>query len=385
LIEMAAIAPMADLAVEPGTAWLYTGAEGPPLATQAAAFGRYLANRALGPAGRDEHTAVEQRLRERLARMLGLRPEDIGLVSNSSEAINMVANSLRLEPGDNVVLNDLEYPSVVLPWLRLASLGVEIRLARHTDWSMPPTLITSLIDKRTKLVGLSHVSYHSGWRHDLAAISDSAGQVGAQVMVDATQSLGVIDIPTELIDVTIASSYKWLLGGHGLGIIGWNQRRRPLPLPAGVGWRSLPQIFTDDRFEHYQLREDARRFELGFPSYPSIYQLDDSLAWLCQFDTLQVEKHVLALGGKLLEGLAELGKKLLTPSEPHRRAGNISFSAQNGEAVAAALSERGIYCWGGDGRVRVSIHLFNSEDDIARLLGALSDLPGRLQLPDTRR
>lgn len=382
---MPAIAPMADLAVEPGTAWLYTGAEGPPLATQAAAFERYLANRALGPAGRDEHTAVEQRLRERLARMLGLRPEDIGLVSNASEAINMVAGSLRLEPGDNVVLNDLEYPSVVLPWLRLASQGVEIRLARHTDWSMPPSLITSLIDKRTKLVGLSHVSYHSGWRHDLAAISASARQVGAQVMVDATQSLGVIDVPTELIDVTIASSYKWLLGGHGLGIIGWNQRCRPLPVPAGVGWRSVPQIFTDDRFEHYRLRDDARRFELGFPSYPSIYQLDDSLAWLCQFDPLQVEKHILALGGTLLEGLAEQGKKLLTPSEPHRRAGNIAFSAQDGQAVAAALSERGIYCWGGDGRVRVSIHLFNSEDDIARLLGALSDLPGRLQLPDPRR
>jgi cysteine desulfurase/selenocysteine lyase len=385
LIEMAAIAPMTDLAVEPGTTWLYTGAEGPPLATQAAAFGRYLANRARGAAGRAEHTVVEQRLRERLACMLSLRPEDIGLVSNSSEAINMVANSLHLEPGDNVVLNDLEYPSVVLPWLRLAPRGIEIRLARHTDWSMPSTLITSLIDERTKLVGLSHVSYHSGWRHDLAAISDSAGQVGARVMVDATQSLGVVDIPTDLIDVTIASSYKWLLGGHGLGIIGWNQRRRPLPVPAGVGWRSVPHIFTDDRFERYQLREDARRFEVGFPSYPSIYQLDDSLAWLCQFDALQVEKHVLTLGGQLIEGLAERGKKVLTPSEPHRRAGNIAFSAQDGEAVAAALAERGIYCWGGDGRVRVSIHLFNSEDDIACLLDALSDVPDRLQLPDPRR
>jgi cysteine desulfurase/selenocysteine lyase len=250
---------------------------------------------------------------------------------------------------------------------------------------MPSALITSLIDKRTKLVGLSHVSYHSGWRHDVAAISDAAGRVGAQVMLDATQSFGVINVPTELVDVTIASSYKWLLGGHGLGIIGWNQQRRPLPVPAGVGWRSVPQIFTRDRFQHYQLREDARRFEVGFPSYPSIYQLDDSLAWLCQFDALQVEKHVLALGAQLIEGLAECGKKLLTSYEPQRRAGNIAFSAQNGKALAAALAERGIYCWGGDGRVRVSIHLFNDEDDIARLLDALSDLPDRLQLPDSRR
>jgi cysteine desulfurase / selenocysteine lyase len=372
---MAAIASVAALAIAPGTTWLYTGAEGPPLATQARAFERYLANRALGPAGRDEHALVEQRLRERLACMLALRPEDIGLVSNASEAINMVANSLQLESGDNVVLNDLEYPSVVQPWLRFAPLGIEIRLATHTDWSMPSALITSLVDKRTKLVGLSHVSYHSGWRHDLAAISDVGGRFGAVVMLDATQSLGVIRIPTEFIDVTIASSYKWLLGGHGLGIIGWNQRRRPLPVPAGVGWRSVPQIFTHDRFQRYQLHEDARRFELGFPSYPSIYQLDDSLAWLCQFDALEVEKHILALGGQLIEGLAERRKRLLTPSEPQRRAGNIAFSARDGEVLAAALAERRIYCWGGDGRVRASIHLFNDEDDIARLLDALSDLP----------
>jgi cysteine desulfurase / selenocysteine lyase len=376
------ILPMAGAGEIPALAdcaWLYTGAEGPPLAIQAEALNTYLANRALASAGRDAHAEVEARLRLRLARMLGYDAGDIALVSNAGEAMNLVAQSIEMQPGDNVVVNDLEFPSVVQPWLRLAGKGIEVRVARHAGPELPAADIVSLVDERTRVVAFSHVSYQSGWRHDVDALSEAATQAGALLLMDATQSLGALPVPAARADVVVCSSYKWLLGGHGLGILAWNRARRPLPEPPSVGWRSVADTFAADRFQHYHLHDDARRFETGFPSFPAIYALDTSVAWLGDFDAAAVLDHILTLSGRLVAELAGRGCELLTPAEPARRSGNVSFGSAAGAELASYLAAEGIHCWGGDGRVRVSLHLFNGDDDIDRLLAALDGAPARLR------
>jgi cysteine desulfurase/selenocysteine lyase len=366
-----------DIPAIAGRTWLYTGAEGPPLAVQDDAMRRYLGNRALAENGRSEHAVVERRLRGRLANLFGLEEADVALVGNASEAMNLVAGSLGFTAGDNVVLNDLEYPSVVQPWLRLREAGVEVRVARHVDWQLPADSIAALVDDRTRALVVSHVSYHSGWRHDLSALSAAAERVGALFVVDATQSLGVVPVPATLADVVISSSYKWLLGGHGLGVLAWNRERRPLPEPPGVGWRSVPDLFSTDRFERYELHEDARRFEVGFPSFPTIYQLEAALAWLQQFDAAAVRDHVLALSGRLVGELADRGWRLLTSADPDRRAGNVAVATAHGAELAAALAENEVHCWGGDGRLRASVHLFNGDLDVDCFLTTLDHMPDR--------
>lgn len=373
--------PMAgpgEIPVLADCAWLYTGAEGPPLAVQAGALATYLANRALASAGRDAHAEVEASLRRRIAGLLGYDAADIALVSNAGEAMNLVAQSIEVKAGDNVVLNDLEFPSVVQPWLRLARKGVEVRVARHTGTELQVADIVSLLDERTRVVAFSHVSYQSGWRHDVEALSRAAAKVGALVLMDATQSLGALPVPADRADVVVCSSYKWLLGGHGIGILAWNRARRSLPEPPSVGWRSVADAFAEDRYQRYRLHADARRFEVGFPSYPTIYALDRSVAWLSEFDADAVSHHILTLSGRLVDELAERGFDMLTPTDPARRSGNVSIRAARGAELAEYLAAEGIHCWGGDGRLRASLHLFNGDSDIDRLLAALDEAPAHL-------
>jgi cysteine desulfurase / selenocysteine lyase len=361
-------------------AYLYTAAEGPPLAVHDEAFRRYLANRARAEDGRAAHRDVEQRLRRRVASLLGLSDGDVALVSNASEALNLVAASAGLRAGENVVVNDLEYPSVVQPWLRQrATTGIEVRVARRDGWAMPVERIEAMVDDRTRVVCVSHVSYHTGWRHDLAALSAAAGRVGALFVVDATQALGVVPVPASLADVVISSSYKWLLAPHGIGILAWNRARRPLPEPPAVGWRSVPDLFAEDRFSGYHLHDDARRFEVGFPSYPTIYLMEASLAWLATFDAAAVHDHVLALSGRLVAELGARGWAVLTPAPAERRAGNVAVAADRGAELAKALAQQGVHCWGGDGRLRASVHLFNGSADVDRLLAALDRVPAALR------
>lgn len=373
------MAGAADIPVLADRAWLYTGAEGPPLAAQAEALAAYLTNRALASAGRDAHAAVEARVRERLAALLGYDAGDIALVSNAGEAMNLVAQSIEIQPGDNVVVNDLEFPSVVQPWLRLGRAGVEVRIARHAGTALAAADVIALVDSRTRVLAFSHVSYQSGWRHDVATLSAAAAQVGALVLMDATQSLGALPVPAELADVVVGSSYKWLLGGHGTGILAWNRARRPLPEPPSVGWRSVADTFAADRYERYHLHADARRFEIGFPSYPTIYALDTSVAWLSEFDADAVRDHILALSGRLVAELADRGWELLTPADRAHRSGNVAIRAARGAELAGYLAATGIHCWGGDGRLRASLHLFNGDDDIDRLLAALDAAPAQLR------
>jgi selenocysteine lyase/cysteine desulfurase len=108
-----------------------------------------------------------------------------------------------------------------------------------------------------------------------------------------------------------------------------------------------------------------------------VYVLESALRTLDNLDVGTVEAHVLALGGALRAGLVKLGLPVLTPEAPEERAGNIVFASDRCLEVEQALRELGVLVWAGDGRVRLSVHAYNDEADVARALGALADLAAR--------
>lgn len=351
--------------------WLYSGAETPPYSGGMDAVQQYMLNRRQGPIGRELNSAVEQSLRDNLAQLLHGTSEQIALMSNASEAICSVALGLPLQAGDNVVIHELEFPSGVLPWLTLREKGIEVRVVPHQDWNVSAEQLLQHVDQRTKLVFTSHVSYMSGGRLDYKKLYAQLKQTDTLLFLDATQSLGAIDVDVRHTDLLVCSSYKWLLSVHGLGILALNPDRTSHLLSNSVGWRSVSDLFSETRFERYELYKDARRFELGYPSYPSIYAMNASTAALLDVGVERIEHHITQLSGRLIEGLQAKGYSIMTPRDPNERAGNISIRCPDGEGMAGRLCEQGVYLWGGDGRIRASVHLFNDSEDIDRLIALM--------------
>jgi cysteine desulfurase / selenocysteine lyase len=221
------------------------------------------------------------------------------------------------------------------------------------------------------------VGYLTGARHDLGRLRSVADRVGARLVVDASHALGVVPVDGALCDVVVACCYKWLLAVHGVGVFYVNSRRWPDLAAPWVGWHSTHREDDWRCRTEYRMREDGSRFEAGNPPFLPVYVLDSALRTLASLDPRAVEAHVLALGGILRAGLVKLGLPVLTPEAPEERAGNIVFATDRCMDVERALRAAGVLVWAGDGRVRLSVHAYNDEADVARALAALGDLATR--------
>lgn len=352
-------------------AYLLTAGEGLAPASVLDATARYFADKAAGTPGRVAQEAVERECRAGLATLLGAQPDEVGLLGSSSEGVNAVYALVDWQPGDNAVVpvDALEFPSVILPALRRERDGIEIRRVPHEEWDIRPEEIAALVDDRTRLVFLSHVSYRTGTRIDLerTAALIRAHNPRTIVAVDATQSLGVVPVPARACDFVVATTCKWLLGPHGVGVFFWNRERQPDAEPVGIGWYSV----VDDLHFPYDLKPDASRFEMGGPNMLGIYTLNEGVRLLNEIGVEQIERHVLALGGRLREQLEALGLPLMTPADPARRAGIVAWADPDCAATAARLAAQGIAVSGSSGRIRAAIHLYTTASEVDRLALAM--------------
>jgi len=189
--------------------------------------------------------------------------------------------------------------------------------------------------------------------------------------VDPTPAAGVVPVPARYADVLVSSCYKYLLGVHGSAIFYCNPARLAGLQPQTIGWHSITGARTITTPTAYELAPDASRFEAGNPPFMALAVLDNALSYLESVGIERIERHVLALGGKLRRALEERGLTLLTPEDPARRGPNICFAWPESAALVHTLAERGVLVWGGDGRIRISFHLYNDDADIERLLAAL--------------
>ena len=371
---MPSLAPKNDFIGLEGCVHLAAGGEPPQLKTIKEALERFVEDKSGGVDGRARFFDISQEARERLGRMMKVPASDIGFLGSCSDAINQVCWSLPWQEGDNVVINDLDYPTMIYPFARLESrYGVEVRVVRSRDFDLSTRDFAAAIDRRTRLVPVSHVSYLTGLRHDLHALAKVAHRNGAAILTDVSHSLGVVPLDLADIDFSVCCTYKWLLGIHGLGIFHWNRRLQPHFDPLFIGEASVeehPPISDPTRIAP---RKDASRVTVGNQSWVSLYALVNGLRYLEALGSEQVYDHVLRLAALARARLHELGLEVITPAETGRHAGNVAFRCEEWQGLSDRLTGARILVWWGQGQIRVSPFVYNDEEDLETLVDFLRD------------
>jgi selenocysteine lyase/cysteine desulfurase len=315
------------------------------------------------------------------------------LVESTTHGLSLVAQAVPLAAGDRVLVADLEFIQVALPWLQQKErVGIEVDAVPHRAGRITVDDVAARMSPRTRVLSISSVQWSNGFRCDLDSLSALCRERGVWLVVDAIQQLGAIplDVAATPVDIVVCGGHKWLNAPFGTGFLyirrGARDRLRAplggylsLETPEG-GWGNCFQTPSLSPFRDYRFVSDARRYEIGGTSnYPGGIGLAHSVALINALGPGRIAERIVQLTDHLIGGLQPLGVELVTHPEPEHRSGIVTFSV--GDAGAnVALMERlldeqvlvSVRYTSGVGGVRVSCHFYNTFADLDRLLGVVS-------------
>jgi selenocysteine lyase/cysteine desulfurase len=305
-------------------------------------------------------------VRANFARLINADAGEVAFVKNTSEGISIVANGLDWKPGDNVVVPDIEFPANVYPWWNLKRLGVETRFVPAVEGRVLFDDLVAKVDARTRIVSVSSVECNSGFRNDLNRIGTFCREQGILFFVDAIQSLGVLpmDVKRDHIDFLAADGHKWLLSVEGLGGFYISSRVMEKIHPAVVGWNSVIDAFDFMNYD-FTLRPDAARFEEGSFNTMSIVALGAALSLFHEIGVENIERRVMSLGDRMIEGLGRRDLKILNSVIPEERSGIIAFNGEMDlEKFSDYATDNKVSLTMRNGLVRLSPHFYNCESEV---------------------
>lgn len=321
--------------------------------------------------------------RSRFATLIGGDPTDIAFTKNCTEGVNLVASGLGLEAGDNVVVPaDLEHPANIYPWLNLRSRGVEVRRVAPRDLAIDPDAVTAAMDRRTRVVAVSSVTFVPGFRTEVGELARICDERGVLLLVDATQSAGVlrIDVGETSPGALVVSTHKHLLSLYGQGLIwcrpDWARRLRP----AHVGQHGMADPLEHPQALDYALEPavGARRLEYGQMPLAAA-ALAASLELLLEAGPAVVEAHACGLAERLADGFDDLGLDVTrspagtTPSHVvclgDLRPGSLyGLDDPFMHRLHERLDVSDVRHSARRGMLRFAFHLYNGENDVNRVL-----------------
>ena len=326
-------------------------------------------------ASADWFSEVEER-RALFARLAGVDPEGVALVPATSYGLAVAAANLTARPGQRVLVLADDYPSNWYTWQRFAArTGAEVVAVERRDGRSWGQAVVEATDERTAVVAVLAVHWTDGGAVDLAAIGDRAREAGAALVVDASQGLGAmpLDLAAVRPDYLVSVGYKWLLGPFGLGYLYVAEHLRD-GVPLEENW--ISRLGSEDfgalvdYQEQYQ--PGARRFDVGqrtaFETTPmAVAALRQLLDW-------EVPRIAATLGrvtGRIQREVEALGLPLTSSDRvPHML--GIGLPDQARARVAGALADAGVFAGVRGSSLRVSPHLWTTDQDIERLVGALT-------------
>lgn len=308
-----------------------------------------------------------------LASMLNTVPERLAFTDNTTNGLNFLAQSIQWKKGDRILLNDIEFPANVYPFLNLKRIGVEVDFVKSDNGKVTADMIIDAIKPGTKLISVSYVQFLSGYRIDLEKIGKHCKDNNIIFSVDAIQALGAVklDVEKSNIDFLSCGTQKWLLGFQGLAFIYLNEKLQRKIIPANIGWLSVNNAWNLLDYQ-IDLKTTADVFQGGTINALGVYALNASLKLFNDFNFNEVEKRVLENSKYFLTKLASIGiNGLLLNSNESELAGIVTFKIKDPDLVVKKLEQNKIICSQRVGMIRFSPHFYNIFDEIDRVVDVL--------------
>jgi selenocysteine lyase/cysteine desulfurase len=322
--------------------------------------------------------SIESELRRLLAKLINAPSgDDVALLKSTSEGLSLIAYGLDWQVGDNIVSIAQEFPSNRIVWESLKSQGVEVRLLDLKHSRDPEDELIALCDENTRLLSVSSVQYAAGERMQLLYLGEYCKAHDIIFVVDAIQSLGAypFDLSTCHADIVVADGHKWMLGAEGVALFYCHPALRPRLKLHQFGWHMVESMGEFDRTD-WQPAQNARRFECGSPNMLGIHALHASLSLIHEIGLNTISAEISKNAAFVIDQVDAAGFELLTPREPQKRAGIVTFRVpdRNNQALYQGLMQQKVMCAHRGGGIRFSPHFYNHQKEIEDAFQRPSDL-----------
>lgn len=332
---------------------------------------------------RDEVMPMMAEMGQTIARLIhAAKPEEITAITSTSYGLNALAQSIPWQPGDNVVLCDVEFPANVYPWMSLERDGVQARLVPAQNGGLTVEALAGAVDGNTRVVTVSLLQFFTGHRSDLASLGQFCRERGILFVVDAIQAIGHIpvDVQAMYIDALVTGGQKSLLSAPGTGFMYVRDEVCETLRPRFIGGNGTRDyLFWLD----YDLTPlpGAARFGMGTPNVVGLVAMAESVRLLDALGIPAIDVYTCALAEQAMAMLERVGYELLTPRDAHGSI--VTFvsgrDSDGTDQFINHLREHKITAVkhldrSGKGHVRFSFHCFNTSDEITQVEAILQGL-----------
>ncbi len=309
--------------------------------------------------------------------MVDAAADDIAIIPSVSYGVGVAAANLPLRRGQNIVMLAEQFPSNVYPWREAArEKGAEIRVVNRPengDWTAP---LLAAIDAATAGVATPHCHWTDGSRVDLLAVRRRCDEVGAALVVDATQSLGAMPFSVKKVrpDFLVAAAYKWLLGPYSLAylyVAPAHQNGRPLEF----NWinRKDSENFAELVNYRDEYQAGARRFDVGEKSNFALMPMAAAaLSQIAAWQVPQIYQSLAAITAQINERARALGLSVVPPEVRSGHLTGLRFPHGVPPRLVTELAREKIYLSVRGNAIRISPHLYNTLADVEKLFQVLS-------------
>jgi cysteine desulfurase/selenocysteine lyase len=325
--------------------------------------------------------AVPERLRKSLANLIGAEPDEVILANSASYGLHLIANGLGLTEADEVLVMSTDFPSDILPWLRLRREGIMVNQLQPRGHVLEPDEILDHINTRVRVLCLTWVHSFSGWAVDLDAIGSLCREHGILFVVNASQAIGArpLDVKRTPVDALVSVGFKWLCGPYGTGFC-WIRRELLARLkPLQAYW--LAMLSADDLARPLDARLpseiDHRAFDVfGTANFFNFVPWHAAIDYLSTASITAIANYDQQLIQKLIDGLDRRRFIISSPISGSRRSTLLVLSDRAEDRNAGlyeSLTAAGIHVALRAGQLRISPHLFNTHADVERVLTVLNE------------